>query len=360
MSTLELDAVSKRYDDFYAAKRLSLEVGFGESVVFLGPSGCGKTTALRMIAGFVTPTEGRILLDGRDITGLSPRLRNMGMVFQNYALFPSMTIAENIAFGLRQRRESNQAIRQRVGQLLELIKLEGRGDSFCNELSGGQQQRVALARALAFKPQILLMDESLSALDLKLREEMQIELRRLQREMSITMIFVTHDQLEAMTLADRIVVMNGGEIQQVGAPPDLYGRPENEFVASFIGKNNLFWADVIEARGKTSTLRLSEQLTVKLELPLPVASGSRLAFGIRPERIRMTVASQVSGNDGLVGTLTDQQFLGNITHHFVLLGDGKTVLVETSGKEERVATGSSVVLHFDSDAIRILDQRSRA
>src|SRR5690606_30639065 len=259
MSDIVLRSVSKSYGSkaITAVNAVDISVAEGEFVVLLGPSGCGKTTTLRMIAGFVDPTSGQILFGGRDVTNVPPRLRNVGMVFQNYALFPNMTVADNIAFGPRQRGMGRSVIDQRVSELLQLVQLESRRDYLPQELSGGQQQRVALARALAFSPSVLLLDEPLGALDVQLRETMQDELRRIQQSLGITTVLVTHDQHEAMALADRIVIMADGVIQQIGSPKALYQQPANRFVADFLGKSN-FLNGVLTRRDRHEFVTLAD------------------------------------------------------------------------------------------------------
>src|SRR5512134_776394 len=231
MAYLTLSNISKQFADTYAVQDFNLDIEKGEFVSFLGPSGCGKTTTLRMVAGFEIPTTGKITLDGKDITYIPPNQRNVGMVFQSYALFPNMTVAQNIGFGLRVRGENGSAIKDRIREMLSIINLENRGDSFPYQLSGGQQQRVALARALAIRPQVLLLDEPLSALDAKIRVALRAEIRSIQQRLGITTIYVTHDQEEALSLSDRIVVMNTGVIEQVGTPFQIYNFPETAFVA---------------------------------------------------------------------------------------------------------------------------------
>ena len=237
---IELKHITKRFEDgFTAVNDFNLEVKRGEFVTFLGPSGCGKTTTLRMIAGFDTPTSGEILLNGKDISQLAPHMRPINTVFQRYALFPHMNIYENIAFGLKQKKTPKDLITKKVKKVLELVDLEGFESRSVSTLSGGQQQRVAIARALVNEPEILLLDEPLGALDLKMRKEMQLELKNMHRELGITFIYVTHDQEEALTMSDKIVVMSAGEIQQIGTPEGIYNEPENAFVADFIGESNI-------------------------------------------------------------------------------------------------------------------------
>ena len=249
MSGVLLSSVTKKYGDVTALHALDLEIREGEFLTLLGPSGCGKTTTLRLVAGFIQPTSGTIFLGDDDITAVAPQHRRIGMVFQDYALFPHMTVRENIAFGLQERRYEKHRIPQRVDELLDLIRLPDMGDRYPSEVSGGQQQRIAVARAVAFPPRVLLMDEPLGALDLKLREAMQIEVRRIQQELSITTIYVTHDQTEAMNMSDRIAVMNEGVIEQLGTAEEIYRRPASRFVADFVGQINLLAARVVGDEG---------------------------------------------------------------------------------------------------------------
>ena len=248
MASLDIEQLVKRYGDFYAVRDVSLRVADGEFLVLLGPSGCGKTTTLRMVAGFIEPTSGMVRLGGGDVTLLPPWKRNAGMVFQSYALFPHLTVAQNVAFGLEMRKLPRADIERRVEETLALVRLAGYGGRLPRQLSGGQQQRVALARALAIRPDVLLLDEPLSNLDAKLRQEVRVEIRELQRQMGLTTVMVTHDQEEALTMADRLVVMNEGSVRQVGTQRDLYERPADRFVAGFVGRST-FLDGAVEARG---------------------------------------------------------------------------------------------------------------
>jgi putative spermidine/putrescine transport system ATP-binding protein len=283
---IALRRIVKRYGAMLAVNELSLDIAAGEFVSFLGPSGSGKTTALLMIAGFVAPTAGEIMLGNADITSLPPYRRNIGMVYQNYALFPHMTVARNIAFPLRMRGMARGEIARRVARALDLVRLAGLDERLPNQLSGGQQQRVALARALVFEPPLLLLDEPLGALDKKLREELQIEIKRIQRTIGSTMIYVTHDQDEALSMSDRIAVMSRGRIEQVGAPSELYERPRTRFVAEFLGSSNFLEATVI-ARGDRLLLRTTGGLAIEMPRSLAAAVGDRFTLSIRPERIRL-------------------------------------------------------------------------
>ena len=254
MSRVLISKVSKRYGGVAALEKVDLEIREGEFLTLLGPSGCGKTTTLRLIAGFIQPTAGAIHLGDDDITEVSPQHRKIGMVFQDYALFPHMTIRENIAFGLEERRYEKHRIPERVNELLDLVRLSDMGDHYPSEVSGGQRQRVAVARAVAYPPRVLLMDEPLGALDLKLREVMQVEIRRIQRELNITTVYVTHDQTEAMNMSDRIAVMNQGIVEQLGTAEEIYNRPATRFVADFVGQINLLPGQVVKEDGECVVL----------------------------------------------------------------------------------------------------------
>ena len=302
---LALNGVRKEFASSVAVEGFNLDVAEGEFVSFLGPSGCGKTTTLRMIAGFETPTQGRITLAGEDITYRKPNQRNVGMVFQSYALFPNMTVADNVAFGLKVRKEDGSARSERVSQLLELIHLPYKGGSYPHQLSGGQQQRVALARALAIRPKVLLLDEPLSALDAKIRDELRYEIRRIQRELNITTIYVTHDQEEALALSDRVVVMSRGKIEQVGPPFAVYNYPESPFVAAFVGQLNHLPCTVVDPTA--GTLKYGSR-TLRTTSKVEGAAGESVTLMIRPEELDVGAneENQVSG------TVESVNFLGSI------------------------------------------------
>ena len=308
MTHLTLSKISKQFGDFIAVRDFNLDVERGEFVSFLGPSGCGKTTTLRMIAGFEVPTTGMISIEGQDITYKSPSQRNVGMVFQSYALFPNMTVEQNIGFGLKIRRESENAVKKRVNEMLELIHLGEKGNSFPYQLSGGQQQRVALARALAIRPEVLLLDEPLSALDAKIRVSLRAEIRTIQKELGITAIYVTHDQEEALSISDRIVVMNVGEMDQVGTPFEIYNFPKTKFVASFVGTLNTALAKVTDpVKGLLSMngiqLELANGLSGKTR-------GDEVMIAIRPERFSfLTEDKKTNIMDCKIENIT---FLGSV------------------------------------------------
>src|SRR6476659_5284925 len=280
MARLDIDRLDKRYGDFYAVRDVSLEIAEGEFLVLLGPSGCGKTTTLRMIAGFIEPSAGHVRLAGQDVTLLPPWKRNAGMVFQSYALFPHMTVAQNVAFGLEMRKLPRADIERRVEEALALVRLGGYGGRLPRQLSGGQQQRVALARALAIRPDVLLLDEPLSNLDAKLREEVRLEIRELQRQLGLTTVMVTHDQEEALTVADRLVVMADGLVRQVGSQRGLYERPSDRFVAGFVGRST-FLAGHVTAPGAFET---AGGLRLKCR---PDGALGPAALALRPERLTL-------------------------------------------------------------------------
>ncbi|MBZ0123209.1 MAG: ABC transporter ATP-binding protein [Roseovarius sp.] len=344
MATVLLRDVAKRFGDFEAVKKTTLEIREGEFLSLLGPSGCGKTTTLRMIAGFVSLTEGRIFFESDDVTDLPPQERKIGMVFQDYALFPHLTIEENIAFGLRERKVARPEIRNRVEELLALVQLEGTNRRYPFELSGGQRQRIALARAIAFRPRVLLMDEPLGALDLKLREAMQFELKRIQRELKITTVFVTHDQNEAMTMSHRIAVMNGGEIVQVSSPADIYNRPRNRFVSEFVGKSNFVAATV--GRRDADRLVLSvgdEEISALCEETF--AAGDEVTVSVRPEAVRIVRADAAAGDgNALPGRVCDTVFRGNASDVIVEVETGERFLVDWREEGPVPEIGQDVVL----------------
>jgi putative spermidine/putrescine transport system ATP-binding protein len=315
---LSLEGVRKEFNGVVAVDTFDLDVEPGEFVSFLGPSGCGKTTTLRMVAGLEQPTAGTIRLAGKDVTYAKANERNIGMVFQSYALFPNMTVAENIAFGLRVRKEEGSARSDRVAELLDLIHLPDKAKSYPNELSGGQQQRVALARALAIRPQLLLLDEPLSALDAKIRDDLRAEIRRIQRQLNITTIYVTHDQEEALALSDRVVVMSRGRMEQVGEPFEVYNNPATGFVASFVGQLNRLPVTVEDpALGRLRLGRYELRTTSMIESP----AGSEVSLMMRPEEITLD-AEEENVLEGTVETVT---FLGSIVRVQVAVEGGRLI-----------------------------------
>jgi spermidine/putrescine transport system ATP-binding protein len=362
---VRLDRVTKRFHDVVAVDDLSLEVQRGEFFSMLGPSGCGKTTTLRMIGGFEETTAGTIYLGDVEVTNLPPFKRDVNTVFQSYALFPHLTVYENVAFGLRRKRAADADIRQRVSQMLDLVELPGYERRKPSQLSGGQQQRVALARALINQPRVLLLDEPLGALDLKLRKQMQIELKRIQIEVGITFIYVTHDQEEAMTMSNRIAVMRHGKIEQLGAPEELYERPRTAFVAGFLGVSNLLDGEVTERGGSLTQVRLGDGTMLRAPSEL-VNGGGSVRVGVRPEKLRVLAVDEHGTDDGeeglnrLQATVLDASYIGVSTQYLVETADGHKLTVyaqnlETSGAGEALADGQRVLLTWKPQHTFVID-----
>ena len=344
---IALERVTKTFGDVIAVNDVSLAIRPGEFFSMLGPSGCGKTTTLRMIAGFETPDRGRILLQGRDVTVTAPQRRNVNMVFQSYGLFPHMTVAENIAFGLRIRKVGRAEIEARVGEILRTVRLEGMGDRRPAQLSGGQQQRVALARALVNRPAALLLDEPLGALDLKLRKEMQLELKDLQARTGTTFVYVTHDQEEAMTMSDRIAVMSSGLVEQLDSPRDLYQRPASAFVAGFIGTSNLITLRADRRERGVVVMELGEGQ--RILAPDPGAATAATLITVRPEWIKLTSAPVDERTSVVAGTIVDVVYLGSLTQLIVDLPTGDRLSVHRLNDEvgaEEPRPGERVLLHW--------------
>ena len=351
MSFLELTNIRKEFGSgathTVAVQNFNLEVQRGEFVSFLGTSGCGKTTTLRMVAGFEVPTSGLIKIDDKDVTNVPPNKRNVGMVFQSYALFPHMSVSDNIAFGLKIAKQSSSDIKQRVGEMLALIGLESKGGSYPHQLSGGQQQRVALARAIAIKPTVLLLDEPLSALDAKIRVSLREEIRAIQKRLNITTIYVTHDQEEALSLSDRVVVMNAGNIEQVGTPFEIYNFPATPFVASFVGTLNQIKAVVRDA----NTIAIEGQ-TVSVAQPLTRKAGDAVAVAIRPEMISL---GAVAGSNQLKANVADVTFLGNIVRVQFQIRETKLDMdVFNNPNLALPKVGSEVTVSFSPEAVKVL------
>jgi spermidine/putrescine transport system ATP-binding protein len=357
--SVRLDRVSKRFGDFAAVRDLSLEVGRGDFFTLLGPSGCGKTTTLRMVAGFEDPSEGRILLDGVDVAGMPPFRRPTNTVFQSYALFPHLSVEDNVAFGLRRRGVDKQEVRRRVAEELELVGLAREAGRKPRQLSGGQQQRVALARALINRPAVLLLDEPLGALDLKLRKGLQIELKRIQREVGITFLYVTHDQEEALTMSDRIAVMNQGVVQQLGSPEEVYERPATEFVAGFIGVSNLMPGRVESSGQDGIELRLDSGPLVRGR-SADLAPGARARAVVRPEKLRVGLVEEpADGRPSAEGIVESAAYLGTSTQMIVKLPDDvrMTVLVPNADEAERQrlpGAGARVRLSWSPEHMHVL------
>jgi putative spermidine/putrescine transport system ATP-binding protein len=354
MGFLELSHVKKHFGAFSAVEDFVLSAERGEFVSFLGPSGCGKTTTLRMIAGFEYPDSGSIQVDGREITNLPPNKRNVGMVFQAYALFPNMTVADNVGFGMRIKKQSGETIRKRVGELLELINMPEKADRYPYQLSGGQQQRVALARALAIEPQVLLLDEPLSALDAKIRVSLRNEIRSIQRQLGITTVYVTHDQEEALSLSDRVVVMSQGRIEQIGTPFEIYNFPSTAFVASFVGTLNALQADVVDASAGIVSVGGQH---IRLGRPLGAAGARKtIEIALRPEILTLREASPDANR--LSGAVDRVTFLGSIVRVRVALDGGGIVAFDTFNNPHLAvpADGERVTVSFPPEACLVLDR----
>lgn len=348
---IEIIGVTKRFKDVAAVSSVSLSVRQGEFLTLLGPSGCGKTTLLRLIAGFEFPDEGQVMFGGRNVSDTPPYKRDVTTVFQHYALFPHLDVYRNVAFGLQRKRCPKEETYSRVREALSMVKLTGLENRRPAELSGGQQQRVALARALVLRPKVLLLDEPLAALDLKLRKEMQRELKSLQRQVGISFVYVTHDQEEALTMSDRLAVMNAGRIEQIGAPEQVYEHPLTEFVAGFIGASNVLDATLVETQDGSCVVDISG---AKIKLNFTPGAGRRLKLVIKPENTRLSKAC----DGGLIGVLESASYLGNRTEWRVRLQNGQSIVVlETrlaQWAEQQTLIGQPVSVLFDPDAASVI------
>jgi len=356
LRSVRIENVSKQFGQLYGVKDVNLNIKAGEFFTFLGPSGCGKTTTLRMIAGFYYPTKGKILFDERDVTRLQPNKRNIGMVFQNNALFPHMTVDENIAFGLQVRKFSKAEIKHKVDRIRGQVRLAAYGNRKINELSGGQQQRVALARALVIEPDILLLDEPLSNLDAKLREETRIEIKRIQSELGVTTIYVTHDQMEAMAMSDRIMVMEEGHIKQIGTPQEIYNQPVNRFVANFIGETNLIEGtiqtingqdiQVITANGHIFTGRKQQSSPTLTHM-----IGDKVFISIRPESIHLG-----SGDNTLTGKITFVEFTGISVNYIVDFNAFSLKVMIINSYDQIKKIGEDITINVTHDSLYFLGE----
>ena len=357
MAFLELSNLRKAFGPTTAVENFDLDVQRGEFVSFLGPSGCGKTTTMRMVAGFETPTQGSIKIDNAEITHVPPNKRNVGMVFQSYALFPHMTVSDNIAFGLKIARKPASEIHQRVTEMLSLIKMQTLGNRYPSQLSGGQQQRVALARAIAIRPQVLLLDEPLSALDAKIRVSLREEIRAIQQQLGITTIYVTHDQEEAMSLSDRVVVMSEGRMEQVGTPFEIYNFPRTAFVASFVGTLNVLHSTLQEAAGDQVVVEgLPAGHTIRLARPLPGRrAGEGVLVNLRPEAVRIGAHTPDEHDNVLPAMIEQITFLGSVVRVKLQLGT-QHLLADLFNNPSLVLPklGENVTIHFSPEACRIL------
>jgi len=348
---VRLERVSKMFADVAAVDDMSLDIAEGEFFSMLGPSGCGKTTTLRMIGGFEDPTLGTVYLGGRDVTDLPPYKRDVNTVFQSYALFPHLDVFENVAFGLRRKKVAKDEVAKRVKDVMQLVDMVGFETRKPPQMSGGQQQRVALARALVNSPKVLLLDEPLGALDLKLRKQMQLELKRIQQEVGITFIYVTHDQEEAMTMSNRIAVMRQGKIEQLGEPEYVYENPATEFVAGFLGASNLLEGEIKESANGNSTVLLATGGTMKVPFErIPSDAGPHVKVGVRPEKITIArgQGDAPSGLNGISGTVAISTYIG-VSHQYKVETQGGTVMtvyVQNLGAEEAPHQGEHVVLSW--------------
>jgi len=344
---LKLEHITKAFDDAAVLRDISLEVKKGEFITFLGPSGCGKTTTLRIIAGLLAPDSGRVMLGDKDVTALPPEKRNVNTVFQSYALFPHMTVEANIGYGLKLKKTPKAQIEHKVEEMLELVQLSGFGKRMPEELSGGQQQRVAIARALANGPEVLLLDEPLGALDLQLRRQMQLELKRLQKKLGTTFIYITHDQEEAINMSDRIVVMNRGVFQQVGTPDQVYNRPKNEFVARFVGNANIVSATVSRSGDDAA----AEVAGVKIPIcPTELSAGSQISLAVRTENILLSVPG------GIPAVVREKSFAGGLMRIQLETAGGEEVVVTRHGIDFAVEIGQTVTFGWERQNVVIVEK----
>jgi putative spermidine/putrescine transport system ATP-binding protein len=357
---LDIEGASKRFGEVAALAEVSLAVSAGEFVTILGPSGSGKTTLLKVIAGFEVADAGRILIDGGDVTDLDPAQRNIGMVFQNYALFPHMSVARNVAYPLAMRRMGKAQIAGRVAEALDMVELSGMAERLPKQLSGGQQQRVALARATEFQPRLLLLDEPFGALDRKLREQMQLEVRRLQRRLGLTTLFITHDQEEALVMSDRIAVMDKGRLQQVGLPHEIYEAPANPFIADFIGESNIF-TGVVEAGGREAVrVRLERGPAIEVAGggSLSAAAGQRVQVMVRPERfVDLATGGGSAPTNRIDGSVTDSAYIGVSDKYRIATSEGLDVLVRLPAgpSSRRYRAGDQIAVGFHAADARLIE-----
>ncbi|MDF1606603.1 ABC transporter ATP-binding protein [Hoeflea sp. YIM 152468] len=351
---IAFENITKKFGDFVAVRDLTLHIFHKEFFALLGGSGCGKSTLLRILAGFEDPSDGQILLDGENLSGVPPYRRPVNMMFQSYALFPHMSVEKNIAFGLKQDGMARSEIDDRVNTMLKLVKLERFGKRKPHQLSGGQRQRVALARSIAKRPKVLLLDEPLGALDKKLREETQFELMDLQQDLGLTFVVVTHDQEEAMTMADRIAVMDLGRIIQIGTPTETYEAPNSEFVASFIGDINLFRGAVTGSNGGLIDIETPDGMIIRSEATTAVKTGQNASFAIRPEKLRISRTKPESGINTVVGEVWDIGYLGDMTVFHIKLGNGEIVkaslLNAVRTVEDPIGYDEQIWVCFDTDS----------
>jgi spermidine/putrescine ABC transporter ATP-binding subunit len=354
-ASLEINNLTKIFGRLLAVDQVSLKVRSGEFLTLLGPSGCGKTTTLMMIAGFILPSDGKILIDNKDITLVPPHKRNVGMVFQNYALFPHMTVFKNISFSLRIRRTHREVLAKEVSEALNLVQLNRLADRYPHQLSGGQQQRVALARALVFRPRVLLMDEPLGALDKKLREHMQLEIKHLQQTLNMTVIYVTHDQDEALTMSDRIAVLNSGRIEQLGSPKELYESPQNRFVADFIGESNFLHGKIVNIGESYFLVRLEDQIEIQVPFQEGFEIGQEVNLTIRPERILFRDGNKKLSNY-IPAVVQEVIYTGESTQYIIRIGLHQLIKIRQPNRPSIVSyqVGQSIEVGWNSGAMTII------
>ncbi|HRW37944.1 MAG: ABC transporter ATP-binding protein [Acidimicrobiales bacterium] len=353
-AVIEIDDVSKVFGDYVAVDHADFTITEGEFFSMLGPSGCGKTTTLRMIAGFETPSSGAIRLEGQDVSRVPPHKRDVNTVFQQYALFPHMSVWDNVAYGPRAKKVAKDEVARRVDELLEVVRLSDFAQRRPSQLSGGQQQRVALARALVNYPKALLLDEPLGALDLKLRQNMQLELKRIQREVGITFIFVTHDQEEALTMSDRIAVMNQGRVEQIGSPREIYDRPATVFVAGFIGQANLWPATVTARQGTTTTIDVAGRTLDVTDDDSGLAVGDAGTFMVRPERMHVELELSDPDRWTVFATVTDAVFQGPVVRYELALPDGAAAVAHVPARRDGLPLPGDTVHASWSDESGVL------
>lgn len=349
---LELKDVKKKFDQVDVLEGINLAIEKGEFITFLGSSGCGKTTTLRIIAGLEKPDSGRVILEGRDVTDLPPHQRDVNTVFQNYALFPHMTVADNVAYGLKIRKVPKDEIRYKVKEMLELVQLDGFEKRKPHELSGGQKQRVAIARALANNPKILLLDEPLGALDLQLRRTMQLELKRLQKKLGVTFIYITHDQEEAINMSDRIVVMNEGLFEQIGTPDEVYNRPKTSYVATFVGSANIIQGTVDRIVEDKALVNVYQGKALVDLRGSKVKPGETVTMAVRSENIQI----DEDCGCGLEAVIAEKSFAGGLLRMVLKMPDGKQIVASRYGIDANVAVGQPICFRWDSDQAVLVDE----
>lgn len=354
---LELDKIVKSFNNTKVLKGISIAVEEGEFITFLGSSGCGKTTTLRIIAGLESPDSGRVLLKGEDITNIEPNKRDVNTVFQNYALFPHMNVFDNIAYSLKLKKVNKAEIKKRVLDTLELVKLEGYQKRMPSELSGGQRQRVAIARAIINNPSVLLLDEPLGALDLQLRRQMQTELKKLQKKLGITFIYITHDQEEAMNMSDRIVVMNDGQFEQIGTPSEIYDYPKTSFVAKFIGTSNILEGTIIHINNNEATVEFNDSNVVINTADYKFSSDEKIIFSIRSENILLS--KEAKDNFTLKATVLEHNYSGGVLRIVLELANGQEIISSKHGINSDIKVGETVFVYWKPESAVIVDKEDR-